>query len=55
MGLQGQRESWLVAKGYHQQFEFEFNETFALVVKRITIKFILTLSLTYKWELVQPA
>lgn len=43
----------LIAKGFHQQFGFDFNETFSQVVKPITIRVILTLALTHKWELQQ--
>lgn len=43
----------IVAKGYHQQFDFDFNGTFSQVVKPITIHVILTLALTNKWKLQQ--
>lgn len=43
----------LLAKGYHQQFGFDFNETFSTVVKLATIKVVLTFGLTNKWELQQ--
>lgn len=39
--------------GYHQQLSFDFNETFSSVVKPTTIRVILTLALTNKWELQQ--
>lgn len=32
---------------------FDFNVTFSLVIKRITIRLILTLALTFHWELLQ--
>lgn len=38
---------------YHQQLDFDFNETFSSVVKPTTICVILTLTLTNKWELQQ--
>lgn len=40
----------LFSKRYHQQYEFDFNETFSPVIKLNTIYVILTLALTYKWE-----
>lgn len=43
----------LVAKGFHQQEGFDFNETFSPVVKPVTIRVILTLALTYKWDIQQ--
>lgn len=43
----------LVAKGFHQQHGFDFNETFSPVVKPVTIRLILTLALTYRWNLQQ--
>lgn len=39
----------LVANGYHQQPGIDFVNTFSLVIKMITIHFILYLSLHYKW------
>lgn len=42
-----------MAKGFHQQFGFDSNETLSPMVKPLTIPFILTFSLTTKWEL-QP-
>ena len=43
----------LVAKGFHQVASSEFNETFSSVIKPITIKLIITLSFTNKWDLFQ--
>lgn len=43
----------LVAKGFHQQYGFDFTETFSPVVKPVTIRIILTLALTYKWNIQQ--
>ena len=41
----------LVAKGFHQVAGCDFNETFSPVIKPITIKLIITLALTNKWDL----
>lgn len=46
-------KSRLVAKGFHQQEGFDFNETFSPVVKPVTIRIILNLALTNKWDLQQ--
>lgn len=45
----------LVAKGFHQQygFGFDFAETFSPVVKPATIRIVLTLALTYGWNIQQ--
>lgn len=43
----------LVAKGFHQQQGFDYNETFSPVIKPPTIRIILTLALTHKWEIQQ--
>jgi len=42
-----------VAKGFHQVVGCDFNETFSLVIKLVTIRLIITLSLTNKWNLFQ--
>lgn len=44
-------EARLVTKGYHQQFGFNFNETFSLVKKPTIISVILTMTLTNKLDL----
>lgn len=41
----------LVAKYFHQQQGFDFNETFSPVVKPTTIRVIISLALTYKWDI----
>lgn len=46
-GLVHKYKALLVAKGYHQQFGFDFNKTFSLVIKPTTIRIIATLALTY--------
>lgn len=43
----------LVEKVFHQQYGFEFHETFSPIVKPTTIRVILTLALTYKWYIQQ--
>lgn len=43
----------LVAKGFHQQHGFDFNEAFSPVVKPVTIHIILTLALTFRWNVQQ--
>nr|KYP68554.1 Retrovirus-related Pol polyprotein from transposon TNT 1-94 [Cajanus cajan] len=43
----------LVAKGFHQQFGFDYDETFAPAIKPITIHLVLTLALTHGWPLKQ--
>lgn len=43
----------LVAKGFHQQYGFDFKEIFSPVVKPVTIKIILTLALTNRWQIKQ--
>lgn len=43
----------LVAKGFHRRYGFDFNETFSLVVKPITIRIILSIIITYKWLIQQ--
>lgn len=43
-------KSRLVAKGFHQQEGFDFQETFSPLVKPTTIRIIETLVVTFKWE-----
>ena len=43
----------LVAKGYLQQQGFDYSEAFSHTVKSTTIKILLTLAITHKWELKQ--
>ena len=41
----------LVAKGFHQVAGCDFTETFSPVIKPVTIRLILTLVVTNKWDL----
>ena len=41
----------LVAKGFNQVQGFDFSKTFSPVVKLVTIRLILTLAITNKWNL----
>ena len=43
----------LFAKGYHQVQHFDFDETFSPIVKKPTIRIILTLAGQYNWSLIQ--
>ena len=41
----------LVAKGYNLTHGLDYFETFSLVVKAATIRIILTVALSFKWEI----
>lgn len=41
----------LVAKGFHQQAGFDFNETFSPVVKPTTIQIVLSVAVTQGWSI----
>ena len=43
----------LAVKEFHQVIISNFNENFSPVIKPVTIRLILTLALTNKWELFQ--
>jgi hypothetical protein len=43
----------LVAKGFHQQPGVDFDETYSLVVKPITIRTVLTIAVTHDWAIHQ--
>uniref|UniRef100_A0A2N9IRW0 BED-type domain-containing protein n=1 Tax=Fagus sylvatica TaxID=28930 RepID=A0A2N9IRW0_FAGSY len=47
------QQTWLVAKGFHQQHGIDFQETFSPVVKPPTVRLILALAVTYNWPLQQ--
>ena len=44
-------KAWLVAKGFHQQMEKDYNETFSPVIKPVTVRILLTLAVTNKCKL----
>ena len=43
----------LEAKGFHQQYGIDFDETFSLVIKPPTIKLILSLAVQFNWPIRQ--
>ena len=43
----------LVAKGYHQTLGLDYFETFSPVVKASTIRIILTVAISFQWEIRQ--
>jgi histone deacetylase 1/2 len=43
----------LVAKGYHQTLGLDYFETFSPVVKAATIRIILTVAISFQWEIRQ--
>lgn len=43
----------LVAKGYAQTFWIDYQETFAIVAKMNSIRFLISLALNQKWPLLQ--
>ncbi|RVW90852.1 Retrovirus-related Pol polyprotein from transposon RE1 [Vitis vinifera] len=43
----------LVARGFNQTFGLDYFETFSPVVKAATIRIVLTIALSYRWELRQ--
>ena len=42
-----------VAKGFHQQAGVDFHETFSPVVKPITVRLVLAIAVSCRWELRQ--
>lgn len=52
-GSVNQYKSHLVAKCFHQQPDFDYNETLYPIVKPTTIRVMLTLAITHKWEIQQ--
>jgi hypothetical protein len=43
----------LVAKGFHQQYGVDFDETFSSVIKPPTVRLILSLAISLNWPLRQ--
>lgn len=43
----------LVTKGFHQQHDLDYTETFFLVVKPVTIRFLLSLAVSSNWMIQQ--
>ncbi|WJX57421.1 hypothetical protein P8452_42986 [Trifolium repens] len=43
----------LVAQGFSQTAGFDFTETFSPVIKPATVRIILTLAVTFKWQVQQ--
>ncbi|KAL0537331.1 hypothetical protein IC582_026309 [Cucumis melo] len=52
-GSVARHKARLVAKDYHQIHSFDFDETFSPVVKKPTIRIILSLAAQYSWSLTQ--
>ena len=52
-GTINKHKARLVAKGFNQLYGLDFHETFSPIVKPTTIKVILTLAITHKWEIQQ--
>lgn len=44
-------KAWLVAKGFHQSADIDYIETFSPVVKPITVRVLLTLTISKGWIL----
>ena len=43
----------LVAKGFHQHYGVDFEKTFSLVIKPLTVRIILSLAVQFNWPLRQ--
>uniref|UniRef100_A0A803QET1 Reverse transcriptase Ty1/copia-type domain-containing protein n=1 Tax=Cannabis sativa TaxID=3483 RepID=A0A803QET1_CANSA len=52
-GTINKHKARLVAKGFHQHIGFDFTETFSLVVKQVTTRVVLTLTLSKGWTMRQ--
>ena len=52
-GIVNRFRARLVAKGFHQIAGCDFYKTFSPVIKPVTIRLIITLALTNKWDLFQ--
>jgi hypothetical protein len=52
-GIFARYKARFVAKGFHQQYGMDFDETFSLVVKAPTVRLILSLAVSLNWSLRQ--
>ena len=52
-GIVDRYKAHSVAKGYHQRPDIGFTQTFSPVVKPITIRLILSMVISYKWDIYQ--
>jgi histone deacetylase 1/2 len=52
-GVVNKYKTRLVAKGFLQTAGFDFTETFSPVIKPVTIRIILTLAVSFKWQVQQ--
>ena len=43
----------LVAKGFHQQEGIDFTETFSPVIKHATIRLVISIAVSYNWQIQQ--
>jgi len=46
-------EAQLIAKGFHQHYNWDYIETFSPVVKPVTIRIVLTLAVCQGWSIRQ--
>lgn len=42
-----------MAKDFHQQLGYDYNENFSPVIKPVTVRILLSLAVTHKWSLQQ--
>ena len=46
-------KTWLVVKGYKQQYGKDYDETYALVARMETMHVVITITAQHKWKLYQ--
>ena len=46
-------KAWLVAKGFHQQPEIDYHETYSPVIKPTMVRIILSLTISASWSIHQ--